>query len=134
MTLKENKLKKKSNKSLKRNEYSNFVTPPDFVSDELHTVTVIDATTDDIELLVNLCQLGNELYNVYLYKTEMNQPDWITQAVQKSSAVIVDVNSSNETFCHNEKTFYYGEKTFISPATKVKGILDYFVQRQQEHK
>jgi predicted kinase len=103
------------------------------VSDELHTVTVIDATTDDIELLVNLCQLGNELYNVYLYKTEMNQPDWITQAVQKSSAVI-DVHRNNETFCYNEKTFYYGEKTFLSPATKVKGILDYFVQRQQEHK
>ena len=104
------------------------------MSDELHTVTVIDATTDDIELLVNLCQLGDELYNVYLYKTEMDQPDWATQAIQKSSAVIVDVNDNNETFCDNEKTFYYGEKTFISPATKVKGILDYFVQRQQEHK
>lgn len=126
-------MKKKSKISLKRNEYSNFITPPDFVSDKLHTITIINATTDDIELVVNLCQFGNESYNIYLYSMNMDQIEWLTQAIQKSDAIVVNADV-NEDYCQLEKTYYYGKKTFLTPAVKVNGILDYFVQRQKGNK
>ena len=70
--------------------YSNFVTPPDFVNDQLHTVTVVDGTLEEIELLGRMCQGSDESFNIYLYRSEMNDIKWLEQAVEHSDAVVVN--------------------------------------------
>jgi len=47
-------------------DYSNFITPPDFVEDDFHTVTVVDASPKDVELLGQIAKGTNNAYNVYL--------------------------------------------------------------------
>jgi hypothetical protein len=115
--------------------HSNFITPPDFVDDqELHTVTVVDATVDDVELLARMCENSDEMYNIYLYRDEMQQPEWLAAAALRSDAVIVNVNDHNQWLCGQEKTYYYGPNSFLSPAKKVNGVMDYFLFREQPDK
>lgn len=110
--------------------HSNFITPPDFVDEKLHTVTVVDATDDDLQLLVRMCQHSDEMYNIYLYKSEMNDIEWLNRSVEISDAVIVNLDlTKNQWVCNSEKSFYYGEIPFISPAKRVENILHYFVNR-----
>ena len=47
-------------------DHSNFITPPDFVDDELQTITVVDATPDDLQLLGKMTQEHDECFNIYL--------------------------------------------------------------------
>ena len=125
------KSKNKSNKLSTVKEYSNFITPPDFVDDPMHTITIIDALPEEIELVGKLCQVGQETYNIYLYRTDMNQPDWLKQAIDLSDAVIVHtVNEESSTWCKLDKVYYYGDKNYISPAHRVNSILDYFALKQ----
>ena len=113
--------------------YSNFITPPDFVDDPKHTVTVIDATTSDVELLGKMCQGSDITYNMYLYRSEMNNDEWLQQAIEKSDAVIINAQFGKYNNLYKlEKTYYYGDQNVISDAKKVKGILDYFILTQSE--
>lgn len=112
--------------------YSNFVTPPDFVKDNLHTVTVVDATVDDVELLGLMCQHTNESFNIYLYRNEMNNIEWLNKAIALSDAVIVNPLNNNEELLKNSDFFYYGNKIYLSPATKVNNVLHYFLTRQEK--
>jgi hypothetical protein len=111
--------------------HSNFITPPDFVDDKLHTVTVVEATVEDVELLARMCENSEEMYNIYLYRDEMQNADWLAAAVLQSDAVIVNVTEGNQWLCGQEKTYYYGPNNFLSPAKKVNGVLDYFLFRKQ---
>lgn len=96
--------------------YSNFITPPDFVDDDLHTVTVIDATVDEVESLARMCERSDEMYNVYLYKKEMNDLDWLQQAIARSAIVIV---RSTDSIDLSDKVYCYGDT----------GIRSYFESR-----
>ena len=112
--------------------YSNFITPPDFVDDQLHTVTVVDGTLEEIELLGRMCQGSDESFNIYLYRSEMNDIKWLEQAAERSDAVIVNAARHEpylDFLCSLEKTFYYGPNTFISTANKVDTVFQYFAQR-----
>jgi hypothetical protein len=115
--------------------YSNFITPPDFVDDQLHTVTVVDATSEEIEILGRMCQGSDEMFNIYLYRSEMNDTNWLKQAIDRSDAVIVNADTHNsyvETLCAQEKTFYYGANTFISKANKIETPIQYFAARYHQ--
>jgi len=115
--------------------YSNFITPPDFTNEDKHTVTVIDATDSEIELLCRVAQNSIEDYNIYLYKSEMSNANWLSQAINLSESIIVNIDiHDNLDIFKNEKTYYYGSKTILSPATKINSILDYFQMRQIKHK
>ena len=118
---------------------SNFVTPPDFVSDEQHTVTIIDADPVDVETLAVLCSGDEESYNIYLYKEDMNNTDWLDAAVARSHVLIVctDENTLSpvkDRLAERGNACYYGAKNFLSNPNKVSGILDYFVMRANERK
>lgn len=115
--------------------HSNVITPPDFVNDKLHTVTVVDASVEDVELLARMCEVSDEMYNIYLYRTEMDDTEWLNSAVDRSDAVIVNSDVlDNINLRGKEKTYYYGDKTFLVPATKINNPLEYFAFRQQSNK
>lgn len=107
--------------------YSNFITPPDFVDDDLHTVTVVNATTDEVELLANMCKVSDITYNIYLYNTDMDDMAWLNDSINKSAAVIVSQVPAQLDFLYKlENTYYYGDATYLTPAVKVNSVLDYF--------
>ena len=112
--------------------YSNIITPPDFAADDFHTVTVINATEDDVKLLVKFCENSQKSYNIYLYKDDMNISEWINKSITKSQAVIV--NAVNDNWQHlmlQDNVYYYGP-VHICPATHITNILDYFVLNEQK--
>ena len=112
--------------------HSNFITPPDFVDDDLHTITLVDASHEDIELLVKMCEHSDEMFNIYLYKSNMGVPDWLQTVVDKSAAVIVNSeNKENHWLCGLEKTYYYGSTRFLSLAKYIDTPLHYFVLRKR---
>ena len=114
--------------------HSNFITPPDFVDDDLHTVTVVDCTEDELVLLARMCECSDEMYNIYLYRDVMDDPTWLQTAIDKSAAVIVNASETNQWICGLEKTVYYGNTQFLSPAKKVGDVLTYFLLRNQDNK
>lgn len=111
--------------------YSNFITPPDFVTDDFHTLTVINASEADILLLTQFCQYSDVPYNIYMYRDEMNNNSWLTQAIEKSSATIIhDINTNWHKFFSSNSVYYYGTNQYACPAVKVNNILDYFAKIQ----
>lgn len=115
--------------------YSNFITPPDFVSDQFHTVVVVNATNDDVELLGRMCKGSDDQFNIYLYRSEMNNLDWLREAVDLSHAVIVNTDEADnalEDLLVLDKTYYYGSKNFLAKATRVDNVFRYFAIRYYE--
>ena len=115
-------------------DYSNFITPPDFVEDDFHTVTVVDASPKDVELLGQIAKGTNNAYNVYLYHQGMDDTAWLAKAIEKSDAVIVNTSDpyNNEDLCKNSNVYYYGSKTYITDATKVDTPFDYFAHLEKQ--
>lgn len=114
--------------------HSNFITPPDFVDEDLPTITVVNATVDEVELLAKMCENTDPQFNIYLYRSEMNDTDWLNSAVLRSEAVIVNlIDIDLDYLCGFDKTYYYGDRSVIAPATHISGLLQYFVIRQQSN-
>jgi hypothetical protein len=96
--------------------YSNFITPPDFVDDNLHTVTVINASTEEIASLARMCQTNDEMFNVYLYHNGMKNTAWLQEAIDRSETVIIKYANP---LVPEEKMYCYGDSD----------ITDYFLER-----
>ncbi len=110
--------------------HSNFITPPDFVNEELHTVTVVDPSDDDVQLLIRMCQNSDEMYNIYLYSSDMLDKNWLEKSINQSDAVIVNLDCTEQQWlCGLEKVFYYSQNNYIIPAKKVDNVLHYFSNR-----
>lgn len=107
--------------------YSNFITPPDIVDEVKPNIIVINADEKEVELLVLFAQHSDKYYNIYLYQDSMQDTKWLDTVVQKCDAVIMnDANEQHHNLLKLDKTYYYGSKNYICPATKVKTVLDYF--------
>lgn len=115
--------------------HSNFITPPDFVDEDLETITIINAELDEIESLARLCENTDPQYNIYLYRSEMNDREWLYKAMQLSKTVIIrSVDPSLDYICDDEKTIYYGDRILISRAPKILNLLHFFVNNLVESK
>ncbi len=115
--------------------YSNFVTPPDWIDEAKHTVTVVAATPSEIELLWQVAQQGSVDYNFYLYHADMNSPDWLQKAMARSQAVIVNADHWHNSDIYNQSNlFYYGKQLILSPAHKINSLLDYFSFCESQNK
>lgn len=115
--------------------YSNFITPPDFVEDNFHTVTVVNATNEEVELLGRMCKGSDDQFNIYLYKPEMDDLDWLKKAVHLSDAVIVNTNNLTQTLedlLVLDKTYYFGTNNYIAKAQQVENVFQYFARRYQQ--
>jgi hypothetical protein len=115
--------------------YSNFITPPDFVQDQFHTVTVVNATLEEVELLGRMCKGSDDQFNIYLYRSEMNDTEWLDRAVELSDAVIVNTSTRDpvaDQLCTLDKTYYYGPHTFMTESIKVDTVFQYFAVRYHQ--
>jgi len=115
--------------------YSNFITPPDFVEDQFHTVTVVNASTEEVELLGRMCKGSDDQFNLYLYRSEMNDYVWLRKAVEISDAIIVNTSITDnilEELLLLDKTYYYGGKSFLVKANKVDNVFHYFAIRYHQ--
>lgn len=110
--------------------HSNLITPPDFVDESLHTVTLVNLTEHDIELVARMCAASDEMFNMYVYRTEMQDLPWLDRAVDISDAVILNCAvdfESNFKICNMEKTHTLG---FLTHVRNLNHVLDYFENRR----
>jgi hypothetical protein len=70
--------------------HSNFITPPDYVE----TVLIFSATEEQIKALANLIQSRDKTYNVYFYREEMNNPEWVEKIIGKAD-IVLDAKLNN---------------------------------------
>lgn len=111
--------------------FSNIITPPDFIDNDLHTITILNCDDKDIELLYHACKYLDRSINVYLYRSAMNDTVWLNTAIDRSHYIVVnDIDDNFNELLFKENVFYYGIKNYISPAIKINGVLDYFATLQ----
>lgn len=112
--------------------YSNFITPPDFVTEEKHTVVLIDADWSDVERLADVCRNVNTEFNVYLYSSPMGDEPWLDKALSVADAIVVNTDNSEistikDRLCDRDNCWYYGEKNFVTNTKRLANPLEYFV-------
>jgi hypothetical protein len=64
--------------------HSNFITPPDYIE----TVLVLNASEEQIKLLATKVELTNKPYDVYFYRDEMNDQDWLSKVTNKADVIL----------------------------------------------
>lgn len=107
---------------------SNLITFPDILDNSLHTVTIVDAFEDEIDLVVKMCEHSDDYYNIYVFNSNQdNNLPWLEKVVDISDAVIINLdNTSQEWLCKYPKTHYYSSTKFLIPNKKLDSILHYF--------
>lgn len=114
-------------------DYSNFITPPDFVTDPFHTVTLIDASWDDIETLATYCKSCAQSFNVYLFNELDSNVEWLANAISKSDVVIINTDSTDLSLIKDklviaDNAYYYGAKNFLMNNKRIEQPIDYFIK------
>lgn len=116
---------------------TNFITPPDFVTEINHTILLIDVDPVDVETLAFLCGSHNESFNVYLYKEDLANLTWLDDAAAKADVIIIntvpnELSGVKDAYATHENAYHYGPKNFLNNTRKYDTVLDYFVNRAQE--
>ena len=110
--------------------HSNLVTPPDVVNNGLHSVLLVDPEQADVDAVVRFCQYSDKAFNVYVYTPNMDNQDWLNQAVDVSDAIIVNSRTLDyKEICRLEKTFYYGDTVLIGNQKKIVDPVQYFLHK-----
>lgn len=110
--------------------HSNLVTPPDVVNNGLHSVLLVDPEQADVDAVVRFCQYSDKAFNVYVYTPNMDNHDWLNQAVDVSDAIIVNSRTLDyKEICRLEKTFYYGDTVLIGNQKKIVDPVQYFLYK-----
>lgn len=114
---------------------SNLVTPPDIVSNDLHSVLLVDPEQADVDAVIRFCQYSDLAFNVYVYTPNMNNPTWLDQAVDYSQAIIVNSRSDDyKQLCLLDKTYYYGDRFYLENTRKIADPLHYFAAQVKSNK
>jgi hypothetical protein len=98
--------------------YSNFITPPDFVRNDLHSILLVDPTEQEVTDCALICKNVGTDFNVYIYLEQYQDFEWLEQAFNLSKAVIINTASNNlskvkDQMVTHPKSYYYGEKNFF---------------------
>ena len=119
-----------------KEEFSNIVTPPDFVSGKALTVIIIDPEPTEIEDVAFYLKTAKHPYNVYVYRSDMNNEKWLKKALTKTTHIIVNT-INNESSVLKDKlavhkdTFYYGPKNFLMNKNRIEKPIDYFINLEK---
>lgn len=110
--------------------YSNFVTPPDFVNEDKHTVVIIDAAAEDVQRLALLCKEGTVDFNIYLYNSEFESDDWLMLAIERADKIIVNTFENEKSVIKqllrsNPKALFYGANATVESLQKY--FIDYIL-------
>lgn len=115
--------------------HSNLITPPDIVHNGLHSVTLVDPEKHDVDTVIKFCQYSDMAFNVYVYTPNMNNKDWLKNAVDASDAVIVNTTTSNyNDICLLQKCYYYGPKVYVENSRKLVDPVHYFAAQVESAK
>jgi len=96
-----------------------FITYPDIVDKESnHTVTIIDATVNEIEDLAFFCKVCEKDYDVYLYKQDLDDLNWLGQIAINSDKILVNEESTVKVPNNNIELF--------GKFRQIKSPIDYF--------
>jgi hypothetical protein len=117
-------------------ENSTIVTPPDFVETSAHTVTLIDPEWTEVEDLAFFLKTAKKPYNVYVYREEMDNVDWLDTAIAKSGHIIVNTinnesSSMKDRLAVKSGTWYYGPKNFLMNKNKIEKPIEYFINLEK---
>ena len=123
-------------KKVIKDDFSNIITPPDFVKTKAHTVLLIDPEWSEIEDVAFYLKSSAEIYNVYVYRIEMNNDAWLQKAIKKSVAVLVntvnnDISPVKDRIAVKPNAYYYGPKNFLMNKNRIEKPVGYFVLQQQ---
>lgn len=119
--------------------YTNFITPPDFVDEQKHTVVLIDATEDTIQELANFCAASSTEFNVYIYNYTMHNPEWLKEAIDRASAIIINTDDTvlspvKDRLAELAKSWHYGHKNFLTNTNRLESPINYFQESVTEVK
>lgn len=107
--------------------HSNLITPPDILSNSLHSITIIDPEQSEIDTIIRLCQHSDHAFNLYVYTPNMDNSKWLAAAVNASHAVIINTRTDNyQDLCLLAKTYYYGPKNYVENPRKLIDPTHYF--------
>lgn len=110
---------------------TNFITPPDFVDDKQLTVLLIDVEPVDVETLAFLCSSHTESFNVYLYREELNNEEWLAQAKERADVIIINttenkLSATKEEYASDPRAYCYGPKKLSKANRELRTVFDYF--------
>lgn len=104
-------------------ENSRFITYPSKVEKEdNHTVILIGASMEDVEGLGLFCKFSKKNYDVYLYKDESNNLEYLSDISDSADQILI--NDSSKIDIKGENILRFGTNSSI------KQILDYFNVRE----
>jgi hypothetical protein len=117
--------------------FTNIITPPDFIRNNLYTITIIDPEWSEIEDLSFLLKTTDESFNIYIYRhADMNDTDWLAEAILRSSTLIVNTvdnaisKMKDSIAASSPKVYYYGHKNFSMNKQRIEKPIDYFTITQ----
>lgn len=111
-------------------DHSFIVTPPDFIENQNLSVTLIDTTESDLNEIVDICRTSNRCYNLYYYADTMQNSEWLSAVVERSSAVIVNLGTNQNFFkkllLEMPKTWYYGSSIYSNNKNYLNTPTEFF--------
>ena len=120
-------------KTVAKEQFSNIITPPDFIETGAEAVVLIDPDWGEIEDVAFYLKSSPKTYNVYVYRFEMDDLNWLHKVVSKSTVVIVNtVNNESsgikDKLALSSTAYYYGPKNFLMNQNRLEKPIDYFVK------
>ncbi len=117
-------------------ENSTIVTPPDFVETSAHTVTLIDPEWTEVEDIAFFLKTAKKPYNVYVYRSDMEDTNWLDTAIAKSGHIIVntintDSSSMKDKLAVKSNSYYYGPKNFLMNKNRLDQPIEYFINLEK---
>ena len=73
---------------------SQFITYPDLInSPKNHPVLIIDANQYQIEDIGLFCKVADETFDIYLYRHEVDDLQWLNEVSQRVSTILLSTDS-----------------------------------------
>ena len=112
--------------------YSNFITPPDTMTEpERHTILIVDSDWPEIEAVALFCKTSKKFYNVHVYRADMDNEVWLVEQAERSEFVILNTVDSSvsrikDKLVEQANAFYYGPKNFLMSNKKISAPIEFF--------
>ena len=108
---------------------SNLITPPDILNNGLHSITLIDPEQDEVDTIIRYCQHSDQAYNIYAYTPNMDNVEWLAQAVNASDSIIVNTRFDDyKDLWLLDKTYHYGTRIIVENPRKLADPVHYFAK------
>lgn len=125
--------------TVKQEKYTNFVTPPDTVTDKQHTVLLMDVSEEHVQQIAHWCKQARDTYNIYLYHAGMSDPEWFKYMMLNTDAMIINTEDSDlsglkDRAAESSRSWYYGPRNFLTNAQRIQTPLEYFLSLENSVK